>query len=122
MWIRLDPDPHHWKKGSDLPTFQKYLTVITSNTLCTNKLVTNITLSSRNAGKSKMFQVLCKKYVGERVYDPPPEPETTDAKAEDENKEERREENKKGENTAASESMSKEEVKESKHEESKDTD
>ena len=69
-----------------------------------------------------MFQVLCKKYVGERVYDPPPEPETTDAKAEDENKEEGREENKNGENTDASESMSKEEVKESKHEESKDTD
>ena len=61
-----------------------------------------------------MFQVLCKKYVGERVYDPPPEPETTDAKAEDDNKEERREENKNGENTDASKSMLKEDPKESK--------
>merc|ERR1740128_886743 len=82
----------------------------------------------RHVGKSKMFQVLCKKYVGNRVYDPPqeprpePEPETTDGNAKDDNKEEEREDYKNGKNANASKSTTKEEVKESKQGESKDMD
>merc|ERR1740128_116860 len=82
----------------------------------------------RHVGKSKMFQVLCKKYVGNRVYDPPqesrpePEPETTDGNGKDDNKEEESEDYKNGKNANASKSTTKEEVKESKQGESKDMD
>merc|ERR1740128_68893 len=82
----------------------------------------------RHVGKSKMFQVLCKKYVGNRVYDPPqeprpePEPETTDGNGKDDNKEEESEDYKNGKNANAFKSTTKEEVKESKQGESKDMD